>query len=60
MKRVANREIVYLRDGFTIEMRRLENPHLSVAAGEEKLFPVLMGFPIRKEFDESHQRLYNM
>ncbi len=60
MERVANREIVYLRDGFTIEIRRLQNPHLSIAVGKEKLFPVLMGFPIRKKFDESHQRLYIM
>jgi len=60
MKRIANREVVYLRDGFTIEMRKLENPHLSVAIAKEKLFPVLTGFPIKKDFDEPHERLHGM
>jgi len=60
IERVNKREAIYIRDGFTVLMRLLENPHFSLAIGENKYFPIFLGFPINKNPTNARKRLYNM
>jgi len=60
LKKVSQRKLAYIRDKSTVLVKKLNNPQYSLAIGKEGYFPVLLAYPINKNYSDSRQKLYEM
>jgi hypothetical protein len=60
IEKVANRKAAYLREGYSIAKLMNQNPHKTVAIGQEVFLPVLIGYHINKQMTESRIRIFKL